>query len=325
MPKILHVEAFSAPNARENAGGLFAAFERRASAAKRFDYRRLVSIKNAGVMNAELIRTVIEFKPDLIFLGKCESVAGTTIARIKAAIPSCTIFHWFGDGRDVPPAFVGDIGRHVDATLMQCADQEYFDKYLAAGCTRIETWIGGYNPDVIYPHPCRRVYEAVFMGGLAGGTGSAEKEKVAGRREMLRLLVAGGVQVDVFGGPANVLGATYHQRVYGKDFSVACGKARFALSYCANYRHLYHSWPRIIKTLGCGLLLFVRRFPGLDTLFENQRHLVWFDDLSELLHLAKYYLAHEEEAGVIGAAGLELVREKYTYDCMVSQVLELMK
>jgi len=325
MPRILHVEAFSSPNAKENAYGLFSAFERRASAVATLDYRLAAATVGAATMNKILIAAAAEFAPDLIFLGKCESVAGATIARIRKLLPSCAVFHLFGDGRDTPPPFVGDIGRQVDATFVQCADQAYFDRYLAAGCNRMETWIGGYNPEVIHPVEEAQIYEAVFMGSLAGATGKQAEIKIECRREMLRLLVSAGIQVDVFGGPPVVKGATYHRRVYGKDFSAACSKAKLALAYDTHFRYLYHSWPRLIRTLGSGTLLLVRRFPGLDTLFENKKHLVWFESLDELLPLARYYLAHQDEAAAIGKAGLELVRGKYTFDHKVTQVLELMR
>jgi len=332
MTRILHVEAFSSSNARENAGGLFDAF-RRVGVAERFDYRGMAASVGNVSMNEQLIVAAIRFTPDLIFLGKCESVAGDTIAMIRRALPNCVVFHLFGDGRETPPLFVGDIGQYVDATLMQCADKAYFDKYLAAGCKRIETWIGGYNQHVIYPQPSKKKFDAVFMGNLSDGTGARAKQEringragvLDGRREMIRLLIDAGVRVDVFGSASIVSGATYHRAVYGKEFSKACGSARFALDYDSNWRYLYHSWPRLIRTLGSGTLLLVRRFPGLDTLFENKKHLVWFDDLRELAPLARYYLAHENEAKAIGAAGCELVRSKYTYDHKVAQILELMK
>lgn len=333
MTRILHVEAFSSPNARENAGGLFDAFKRRASAAERFDYRGLAVSVGSEAMNAQLIAASLRFKPDLIFLGKSETVSGATIATIRNALPSCAVFHLFGDGRDTPPSFVGDIGRYVDATFMQTSDLTYIARYLAAGCKRIEAWIGGYNQNVIYPRPGEKRFDAVFMGNLSGGAGArARQEKMngragvlAGRCGMIRLLVGDGMSVRVYGSTSIVDGATYHSSVYGEDFSRACGCASFALDYDSNWRYLYHSWPRLIRTLGSGTLLFVRRFPGLDTLFENKKHLVWFDDLRELLPLARYYLEHNDEAEAIGVAGLELVRSRYTYDHKVTQVLELMQ
>lgn len=333
MTKILHVEAFSSPNAKANAGGLFEAFWKRASKAEKFDYRGLASAVGIVEMNKQMVTAATQFNPDLIFLGKCETVKGSTIAAIRNALPSCAVFHWFGDGRNVPPRFVTDIGQHVDATLMQCDDQDYFDKYLAAGCKRIVPWIGAYNQHVIYPRPGKKVFDAIFLGNLSGGTGErAKQEKIngradvlAGRREMVRLLVEAGMKVGVYGSAPLVKGAQYHRHVYGEDFSKACGRARFVLDYDSNWRHLYHSWPRLIQTLGSGTLLLVRRFPGLDTLFENKKHLVWFENLSELLPLVRHYLAHQGEAEAIGAAGLELVRSKFTYDHRVTQVLELMR
>lgn len=331
--RILHVEAFSSPNARENAKGLFFAFERTGSCVASFDYRWMAVNDGAGAMNSRLAEYAVDFEPALIFLGKCESVKGSTIATIRNALPGCAVFHLFGDGRDVPPSFVGDIGRHVDATFMQTADLTYIARYLAAGCSRVETWIGGYNHELIYPRPGKLKFDAVFMGNLSGGTGkraldeliSRRTDVLEGRRESIRLLLDAGLTVGVYGSASMVSGATYHPAVYGADFSQACGRARFALDYDNNSRYLYHSWPRLVRTLGSGTLLFVRRFPGLDTLFENRKHLVWFDDLRELVPLAQYYLAHEDEACAIAQAGLELVRSTYTYDHKVTQVLELMR
>ena len=73
-PKVLYVDAISAPHAACNVNGAIKAFKK-ASTLKIFDYRGIAAKYGA-----------LRFKPDMIHLGKSESIAGAAIKAIKERI-----------------------------------------------------------------------------------------------------------------------------------------------------------------------------------------------------------------------------------------------
>lgn len=86
-----------------------------------------------------------------------------------------------------------------------------------------------------------------------------------------------------------------------------------------------HYWSnRIYETLGRGGFLIHPRVEGLETEFEDKKHLVLYErgNLEELYKLIDYYLEHEEEREVIRKAGFEHVKNNYTYK---HRCIELMK
>ena len=48
---------------------------------------------------------------------------------------------------------------------------------------------------------------------------------------------------------------------------------------------MYCSWRRIFNTLACQGFLLIRYFKGLETVFKNKHHLVWFKTLEEAIDL----------------------------------------
>src|SRR2546426_11834493 len=61
---------------------------------------------------------------------------------------------------------------------------------------------------------------------------------------------------------------------------------------------------RPFKALACGTLLVTERnTEGLEEMFQDRRHCVYYGSPSELFALVRYYLEHEEERNRIAQAG----------------------
>jgi spore maturation protein CgeB len=79
---------------------------------------------------------------------------------------------------------------------------------------------------------------------------------------------------------------------------------------------------RVVNTLACGGFLILRYSPGLETVFLNHEHLVWYRTESELFSLVERYLNEPGERERIANRGRELVTASFTYDQAVTQILE---
>jgi hypothetical protein len=86
-----------------------------------------------------------------------------------------------------------------------------------------------------------------------------------------------------------------------------------------------HYWSnRLYETLGRGGFLLHPHTEGIETEFEDGKHLVLYDrnDLQDLYDKIDYYLSHDTERETIRRAGFELVKGHYTYK---DRCRELMK
>ncbi|MDD2850957.1 MAG: glycosyltransferase [Desulfuromonadaceae bacterium] len=81
---------------------------------------------------------------------------------------------------------------------------------------------------------------------------------------------------------------------------------------------------RVFETLACGALLITDRIHnnGMESLFEDGKHLVLFDDEQDLIRKIRYYLAHEDERTAIALAGQKHVLERMTHKSIIGYAFE---
>jgi hypothetical protein len=65
-------------------------------------------------------------------------------------------------------------------------------------------------------------------------------------------------------------------------------------------------------------------FPGIEEIFENHKHLVWFRTPEEAVDLAKFYLARPEDRMQIQEAGYQEYTEKHTAAHRIDSMLKIM-
>ena len=59
----------------------------------------------------------------------------------------------------------------------------------------------------------------------------------------------------------------------------------------------------------------------MERLFENEKHLVWFQSIPEALELVDYYLKHEDERQTICQAGRQEILAKHTWDARIGEMI----
>ena len=80
---------------------------------------------------------------------------------------------------------------------------------------------------------------------------------------------------------------------------------------------------RTFETLGCGTLLLTNHTPGLERLFDLDRHLVVYDGLDDLRARVRALLADPARVLAVAAAGHAHAQRHHTYDVRARQFLEL--
>ncbi len=79
---------------------------------------------------------------------------------------------------------------------------------------------------------------------------------------------------------------------------------------------------RIWDILGAGGFLLTNYQIELGDFFENEKDLVYFDSLDDMMRKAEYYLNHEDERRTIAQNGFEKVRQYHTYEHRIQTILK---
>ncbi|MCF6149091.1 MAG: glycosyltransferase [Candidatus Kuenenia sp.] len=76
---------------------------------------------------------------------------------------------------------------------------------------------------------------------------------------------------------------------------------------------------RVFEAMGCGSFLITNEIPHESRLFEDRKHLVYFND-KNIEELIAYYLKNEEERETIALAGYREVQAKHTYEQRIKKI-----
>jgi len=322
--KVLYVDALSEPTAQANVNGISQAYQA-VSILKTFDYRKLTRTYGRFLMNLLLIQAAIRFQPDLIHLGKSESIKGTTIRKIKEKTRA-TIIHFYGDFRWEPRPWVVDIGRHADLTLLYHKSEEVIQKHRDRGIKCIDYWWVGTDPEIFHPREVPRKYDVVFMANNSNDFNEKTGQGYGGRQQLIDAIAAEDIHMHLFGKGWEYLSSVptvhLHPFVDCDEFAEACSAAKITLGYNTNQVYMYTSWRRPLNSMACGAFHLTRYFPGLEEVFENGKHLVWFHSIPEAIDLIQYYLAHDDERERIAQAGRKEVLARHTWDHRIAKMLQ---
>lgn len=322
--KILQVDGFCHRHTQSNVRGLSEAY-RRVAELHTFDYRKVDWEKGRSAMNEQLIQFVAEVKPDLIHLQKCEWLAKESFEKIRK-LTTAKIIHVFPDYRPQIPSCVVGACPHVDWSLRPHRDPGWAKQCQEAGCHNVGFWWPGTDPEIFKPHPLEKKYDLVMMAHRAGDpipdTGQGKRDK------FLLDLVGDGLQAHLFGDlnegfAAQHEGLFAHEMVDLGEFARAVSAAKIALAFNTDRVLMYCSWRRLFNTMAAGCFIAVHYFPGLESVFKNGQHLVWFKTSSEAIGLIRYYLVHTEAREAIAGQGREEVIAKHAWDIRVKRMLRL--
>jgi len=319
--KVLQVDTFTAYEAMD-VWGISKAYEKRCII-KKYNYRRVALCLGIPLMNILLYYYAVWFKPDFIHLGKCEIIKGKTIKKIKNKI-NTKIIHFYGDMRQELQKHVVDIGKYADITLLHHKDKNIIDQYKNAGVKKIGFWWMGADPDIFKPMEVKqKEYDVVYFANNSDFLPGHEE-----RRKLIKAIADSGIDIHLFGNNWDIFKNHQNIHLHGfvqqEKFAKACSKAKITLGYNAvNNVYFYASWKRPFGCMSCGAFHLTVYFPGLDEVFINKKHLVWFHSIKESVDLIRYYLGNDEEREKIAKCGMEAVHRNHTWDARIDEMVAI--
>lgn len=268
-----------------------------------------------------LIQSVVEQRPDLLIVLALNRIAPSTLASL--GVPTVA---WYVDcfQEGVPPWLARRVP-HLGAFFCTSRDlaRRLNGHWLMEGA-RIECF-----PEPSQPVPSLYASQVAFVGSIYH---PAPDPVTASFREGLLKRIARRFDLKVWGPQGYPLTRKrwglepYPVRewpTYNEELVKVCRASDCVLGVnLFNNIDGYFS-NRTFLTLASGGFHLTHYVPGLEEMFQNHHHLVWYRNADECLELIQHYLQRPELRCRIAAEGKAWVTARYSLEDQVRQMMQL--
>ncbi|MBS2039142.1 glycosyltransferase [bacterium] len=272
-------------------------------------------------LQSVLRRRVETEHPDLLILLALNRVSPETLKSIK--VPTVA---WYVDCfQEGVPLWLSRRLPYLRAFFCTSRDlAQRLDAHWLVEGARIECF-----PEPTDPLPSLYSSQVAFVGSIYH---PAPDPITAGYRERLLKLVAGRFELKVWGPQGYPMSRQrwgsqpYPVRewpAYNEELVKVCRSSQCVLGV-----NLFNHIPgyfsnRTYITLAAGGFHLTHYVPGLEGMFDNHRHLVWYRDPEECLELIDHYLQRPEEREVITRQGKAWVTSRYSMEAQVQRLMQV--
>jgi hypothetical protein len=270
--------------------------------------------------NDILARQVRAYHPDIIFIELNKYIDSQTITRLREAAPDAVIVYRDCDPFPEKYPLRAEIVKNVDIVTATNGGRflQHFKDVSGKKCAFI-------------PNPCdpdiQRSYDNL---GEEWKSDIIFTGKETHKRLADQIKDENEFRLDLLGKLSEMknvklYGAFGNPKIDGVETFWATSGAKIALSInIINDVRLYHS-DRLVNCVSCGTFTLAKRVPGTELLFEDGKHLRYFDTVEEFFELAGWYLKHEDEREQIARAGIEYTHREFNCARMAEYVVELVE
>ncbi|MCX7703239.1 MAG: glycosyltransferase [Planctomycetota bacterium] len=112
--------------------------------------------------------------------------------------------------------------------------------------------------------------------------------------------------------------------LFDEQVGDVCASVKILLGINITHRIAGYWSNRHYLVTGAGGFYLCKYTPGLEEVFKNREHLVWFESIDEAIRLIRFYLSNESERKRIAKNGMELTRSCYTYKQRAEHILKVL-
>jgi 2-polyprenyl-3-methyl-5-hydroxy-6-metoxy-1,4-benzoquinol methylase/Tfp pilus assembly protein PilF len=189
-----------------------------------------------------------------------------------------------------------NVARQFDFVFM--AQKAQVPDFVEAGMKRVHWLPLACSPELHDLPPQERIYDIAYVGSL---TDSNDRRLKLFQRVRERF-------------PNCKIG-----RFWPHQMADIYSRSKIVLNACVN-RDVN---MRVFEGLASGAMLITDEADGLEDLFEDGKHLAIYRRDEDLFELVERYLADTEARERIAAAGRAEVLENHTYDCRMTQMMDI--
>lgn len=285
---------------------------------------------SAAQANAELLKCVGDYKPEVVLGLKLERIFPETLREIRKR--GARVALWYVDCfTPHVPKWLKPLLGEVD--LVFTTARGMVPKYRALTGAPVH-WVyeGVYLP--AFPRAAitpavHRTYASpvAFIGSIYQPP--VRNKQLAGRRLALFNRIGARYEFRVWGPQSHIpSSATFRITrwlAYNAEYVKVCRSSAILLGVnTVNSVELYFS-NRTFLTLASGGFHLTEYVPNLEEMFENERHLVWYHSDQECLDLIAYYLQRPAARARIAAQGRDFTRKHYGMRRQLNKILALLE
>lgn len=191
----------------------------------------------------------------------------------------------------------------VLTTVKECVDWYHKENIPAI------YWPLGSDKDIFYPAPVKE-YDVSFIGNNYGIRG-----------DIVRAIQRAGIRVEAFGRgfPNGYVDCARSPEIFSKS------KIILGIGTIGHTKDLFTMKLRDFDGPMSGALYITTRTEELCELYEEDKEIVLYSSIEELVEKIKYYLQNEDKLNEIVVNGRNKAIARYTWDARVQQVLSLLK
>lgn len=260
-----------------------------------------------------LIKMAKQYQPDLVLITAYKFLDEETVLSLKEALPKSVFSFWYGDFNEGVDPMVANIAKHCD-WFLSSSGGEVLKNYKALGiqnCAFIP------NPcdndlDKTYSVEEKWLSKLLFLGTLKHGRKNGQDPL---REELIHYLIK-NKNLTLWRGldRPSLHGQDYLNAICGADIAISINSL--------NHIRFYHSF-RLFHYLGCGTFTLAKHVPDSELLYEDGKHLHYFNTKEECLELIKRFENDEKGRNKIALAGQKHTHESFNCKKMASYITDL--
>jgi spore maturation protein CgeB len=293
---------------------------------QRFSYRdamlrsSLIPIKHFALRFAKqkvdslLIKQIKSYNPDIVLILGMKYLDESTITQIRQVSGKAIII-----GRDEDPSPERNparlkIAQNTDMVIATGAGR-FLKAYSDTGVPKCAFIPNMCDPDIQYRYQVDEKWKSDIIF-----TGKPEHTRLERNNERFTLTQRLKRYPN-----ARLFGFSGSPKIYGLDYLHAISGAKIGVSInIINDVELYHS-DRLINYVACGTFTLSKRVPETELLFEDKKHLVYFDTADEFFELAEWYLKHDNEREKIASAGMNHAHKEFNCTKMSGLFMDIIE
>lgn len=275
--------------------------------------RRLLSLatyertldRKAALCNLEVLRTVLDHRPDLVWLEWPRLITGETIAAIKSTLPNTPVVSFQNDNPFAARSYaVHGWGRFFDAIphydfhlVKRNAD---IAEYAARGAKKMALFVDGYSEELFYPEAVGEdgKFQVVFVGTSLDYRVSVLKKLTRHFRLDIHIFGERWNRTSLYWTHRHLL----HAPAGGADYRRLLCAAKIALGFVSHANR--DDWTmRTFEVPACGAFFLTERTEAHQQFYEEGKEAEFFATPEECRDKILYYLSHDSARERIAAAG----------------------
>ena len=261
-----------------------------------------------------LVAQISAYDPHIVFINFPKFLDNHSMKRLKQVAPSAIFIGFDGDAWPHLREDRIETAKSLDI-LMATNDGTYLQSYKNAGIPLCVFLPNFCDPDTEYRYNVKSRYKTdiLWVGKLRHHADNSDnqREKLIKRLEGIK--------------NCTLYGCCGRAKISGLNYLYAISGARICVSINAvNTVRLYHS-DRLTHYLSCGGFVLSKRVPDSELLFQDRKHLRYFDENDEFFELADWYLQNHKERQRIADCAMSFTH-KYLNNVQIAQyVLDLVE